>query len=99
MIYIWTCFVATVMKIVYQIYVIYFDLKNVITLPSCFKTPRGTLLDVILTPNIKCLQTHGAIDTGLSDYHRIIYMVTKVHTPKPQKRQVTKRSLKSLNVK
>ncbi len=75
-----------------------FDLKNVITLPTCFKTPRGTLLDVILTPNIKCLQTHGVIDTGLSDYHRMIYMVTKVHTPKPQKRQVTYRSLKTLNV-
>ncbi len=44
-----------------------FDLTNVITLPTCFKTPRGTLLDVILTPYIKCLQTHGAIDTSLSD--------------------------------
>ncbi len=75
-----------------------FDLKKVITLPTCFKTPRVTLLDIILTPNIQCLQTHGVIDTGLSDYHRMIYMVTKVHTSKPQKRQVTYRSLKTLNV-
>ncbi len=44
-----------------------FDLKHVITLPTFFKTPRGTLLNVILTPNIKCLPTHGVIDTGLSN--------------------------------
>jgi hypothetical protein len=74
-----------------------FDLRNIITQPTCFKSPRGTLIDVILSPNRKCIQTQGIVDTGLSDYHRMIYVVTKNHAPVPQRKQVTYRSFKSLN--
>ena len=74
-----------------------FDLRNIITQPTCFKNPRGTLIDVILSPNCKCIQTQGVVATGLSDYHRMIYVVTKNHAPVPQRKQVTYRSFKSLN--
>ncbi len=74
-----------------------FDLHNIIDKPTCFKTPTGTILDVILTPNSRSMCTQGVVETGLSDWHRFIYMVTKVHAPKITHRNVTYRSYKTFN--
>ena len=74
-----------------------FDLKNTIGHPTCFKTPRGTVLDVVLVPDRRHLQMSGVVDTGLSDYHRLIYAITKTHAPKPTRRQITYRSFKTLD--
>ncbi len=76
-----------------------FDLKNIITQPTCFKTTRGTLIDVILSPNRRHIQAQGVVDTGLSDYHRMVYVVTKNHATVSQRKQVTYRSFKNLNEK
>ncbi len=76
-----------------------FDLKNIITQPTCFKTPRGTLIDVILSPDRRHIQAQGVVDIGLSDYHRMVYVVTKNHAPVSQRKQVTYRSFKNLNEK
>ena len=74
-----------------------FDLKNVISHPTCFKTSRGTLLDVILVHDQRHLQSCGVTDTGLSDHHRLIYSLTKTHAPRPTKREITYISYKTLN--
>ncbi len=60
---------------------------------------RGTLIDVILSPNSRHIQTQGVVDTGLSDYHRMVYVVTKNHASVWQRKQVTYRSFKNLNEK
>ncbi len=76
-----------------------FDLRNIITQPTCFKPPRGTLIDVILARNRRHIQAQGVVDTGLSDYHRMVYVVTKNHAPVSERKQVTYRSFKNLNEK
>ncbi len=76
-----------------------FDLKNIITQPTCFKTPRGTLIDVILSPTRRHIQAQGVVDNGLSDYHRMVFVVTMNHAPVSQRKQVTYRSFKNLNEK
>jgi len=74
-----------------------FDLHNVIDKPTCFKNPEGTLIDVILTSNPRILSTHGVVETGLSDWHRLIYMVTRMHAPKTMPKHVFYRSYKTFN--
>ncbi len=59
-----------------------FDLHNLIDEPTCFKVPAGTLLDVILIPSPRSISTHEVIEAGLSDWHGLVLMVTKMHAPK-----------------
>jgi hypothetical protein len=74
-----------------------YDLHNVILSPTCFKTNRGSLIDVALVPDRRTIQTSGVIDTGLSDYHRLIYVVTKAHAPRHVTRTIKYRSFKTLD--
>ncbi len=74
-----------------------FDLHNFIDVPTCSKAPAGTLLDVILTPSPRSTSTHGVIETGLSDWHRLDFMVTKMHAPKVMPKNITYRSFKTFN--
>ncbi len=60
---------------------------------------RGTLIDVILSPNSRHIQTQGVVDTGLSVYHRMVYVVTKNHAPVSQRKQVTYTSIKNQKAK
>ncbi len=72
-----------------------FDLHNIIDKPTYIKTPTGTLFDVILTPNSRSICTQGVLETGLSDWHRFMYLVTKEHAPQITYRNVTYRSYKT----
>ena len=47
-----------------------FALTNLVKQKTCFKTVRGTLLDVILTNKPNCFQKTSAFETGLSDFHK-----------------------------
>jgi hypothetical protein len=40
-----------------------------ILLWEIFKTPRGTLIDVILTLNPRTISSQGVVDIGVSDWH------------------------------
>ncbi len=53
--------------------------------------------DIFLTPNPRIISTEGVIDTGLNDWHRLVYVVTKVYAPTLMPRKVTYRSHKSYN--
>ena len=66
----------------YDLYDIY-DLKNSIDGPTCFKGEPPTLLDVFLAnkPNSSCHLMN--VDTGISDFHHLRGVVSKVHTPSP----------------
>ena len=48
-----------------------FNLKN-LKLQTCFKTTRGTLLDVLLTNNPNFLKKR-VCETGLSDCHKMVF--------------------------
>ena len=49
-----------------------FDLINLITQPTCFKSLKGTLLDVLLTNRPKHFQKTFVCETGLSDHHKLV---------------------------
>ena len=71
-----------------------YDLKNVIRGPTCFKGENPTLLDVFLTnkPNSFCNCIN--IDTGISDFHNLTGVISKVHAPQSSRRRITYRSMK-----
>ena len=47
-------------------------LHNLIKDPTCFKTPMGTCIDLILTNKEKCFKFSNTLETGLSDCHKLI---------------------------
>ena len=52
-----------------------FNLTNLVKTSSCFKTTRGTLLDVLLTSKPNSLQKTGICETGLSDCHKMVFTI------------------------
>ena len=62
-----------------------FNLQNLIKKPTCFmKDSKPSLVDVILTNKPKLFMISDQCDTGLSDWHNMVYTVLKGnHTPFP----------------
>ena len=52
-----------------------FNLTNLVKTSTCFKTTRGTLLDVLLTNKPNSLQKTGICETGLSDCHKMVFTI------------------------
>ena len=58
-----------------------FDFKNPIKRTTCF-TPTAThpsLIDITLTNRSRSFQSSVAIETGLSDHHKMVLTVLKCH--------------------
>ncbi len=49
-----------------------FDLRNIIKEPTCFVQNSKTLIGLILTNKPKSILAKNALDTGISDVHRIV---------------------------
>ena len=49
-----------------------FCLSNLINKKTCTKSHNGSSLDVLLTNHPKCFQSTCVIETGLSDFHKLI---------------------------
>ena len=55
-----------------------YSLKNLIKVPTCFKNPLNlSSIDVILTNSFRSFQNSVAIETGLSDHHKMTVTVLK----------------------
>ena len=52
-----------------------YNLSNLVTLTICFKSSRGTLLDVLLTNKPKSFQKTFVCETGLSDCHKLVVKI------------------------
>ena len=74
-----------------------YDMSNVIRSPTCFKGENPTLIDVILTNSPKRIAESTCIDTGISDFHNMILISTKVQLPRPVNADIKYRSYKSFN--
>ena len=60
-----------------------YNFKILINMPTCFKSPSNpTCIDVLLRNHPRSFQNSLAIDTGLSDFHRITVTVMKAYSPK-----------------
>ena len=58
-------------------------LKNLINVPTCFKNPDfPTSVDVMLTTSYRSFHNSCAIETGLSNLHKMIVTVVKTHFQK-----------------
>ena len=59
-----------------------YNLKNLITEPTCFKNLLNpSSIDVILTNRKNCFQDTRTLECGLSDHHKMIITVLKTCTP------------------
>ncbi len=56
-------------------------MHNIKNKPSCFKNPDGTLLDVFVTSNKNRFLKSGSFNTGLNDFHHLIYGVLRTGFP------------------
>ena len=55
-----------------------YNLKNLIKVTTCFKNPDfSTSIDAMLTTSYRSFHNSCAIETGLSDFHKIIVTVMK----------------------
>ena len=75
-----------------------FDLRNLITEPTCFKTPENpSSIDVILTNKHRSFQNSSVIETGLSDHHKLLVTVMKSFIKKRAPIVIKYRDFKNYN--
>ena len=75
-----------------------YNLKSVINKPTCFKNPdKPSCIDLILTNCSRSFQNSCAIETGLSDFHKLVVTVLKTAYKKSKPKIITYRSYKSFN--
>ena len=76
-----------------------YDLSNLITQPTCYKNPSNpTSIDVILTNRVGSFQDSSTIETGLSDFHKLVVTVLKVYVKKKEPVIINYRSYKSFDL-
>ena len=75
-----------------------YHLTNIIKQPTCFKNPSNpSCIDLFLTNNANCFQRSLVLETGLSDFHKLIVTVMKSHIPKQQPKIIKYRNYKGFN--
>ena len=66
--------------------------------PTCFKCPGNlSCIDLLLTNKPLSFQTTTVIETGLSDFHKTIVAIMKMHSPKMKHRVIRYRKYKTFN--
>ena len=73
------------------------ELYNHVKFQTCFKSAQGTCIDLILSNQKHSLQRTGYLDTGISDYHRLIYTVSKSTFVKNPPKEVVYRCYKNFS--
>ena len=70
------------------------SLKSLISSPTCFKSADGRCIDLILTNKPNLLFNTGTCETGISDYHHVIFTVFRSSFVKLKPKIVKYRSYK-----
>ena len=75
-----------------------YNLKNLIKVPTCFKNPENPkCIDLMLTRSYRSFQNSCAIETGLSDFHKMIVTVMKAYFQKQKPKVITYRDYKNFS--
>ena len=74
-----------------------YNLKNIITNATCFKSTNATLLDLFIVSKSRRFSTTLNFNCGLSDYHNFIATCTKLQHTRFTPKVVTYRSYKKFN--
>ena len=75
-----------------------FSFYSLISTPTCFKSTGGRCIDLILTNKKHSFQLSQSLETGVSDYHHMIYTMLKTNFTHIPPKQVTYRSFKKFSV-
>ena len=76
-----------------------YNLKNLITEPTCFKNAQNsTLIDLILTNKPKCFHSLMCIEAGISDFHKMTQCVLNVQFTKLCPAKIKYRNCKNFNL-
>ena len=74
-----------------------YKLRNLVKHPTCFKNPGNpSSMDLLLTNKPLSFQTTTVIERGLSDFHKTIVAVMKMHFPKTKPRVIRHRNIRTL---
>ena len=75
-----------------------YKLLNLVKHPTCFKNPENpSCIDLLLTNKPLSFQTTTMIETGLSDFHKMVVAVMKIHFPKMKPRVIRYQKDKTFN--
>ena len=75
-----------------------YNLTSMINMPTCYKNPdKPTCIDLILTNCPGSFQNSCVIETGLSDFHKMIVTVMKTSYWKMETRVINYRDYKSFS--
>ena len=75
-----------------------FSLHSLILKPTCFKSTRGRCIDLILTNKNRSFMKSNSFETGLSDYHELIYTMFKTSYIKLKPKIINYRSFRHFTV-
>ena len=74
-----------------------YNLSNFVKSATCFKSSKGTLLDVLLTNKPKSFQKTFVCETGLSDCHKLVTTIFRTTFIKLPPKVVKYRSYKNFD--
>ena len=75
-----------------------YNLKNLIHEPTCYKNAENpSIIDLILTNCEHCFHHSSTIETGLSDFHKMIITIMKSKFKKKEPLTINYRSYKNFN--
>ena len=73
-----------------------YNLKHLVKNPTCFKNPvRPSCIDLILTNKRKRFQSCVLLETGISDFHKMVVTVLKQYIKKKESRIIKYRNHKN----
>ena len=74
-----------------------FDLKNIVKEPTCFKSEKGSLIDIILTNKPRSFKKTQGFVTGLSDFHKLVVTVLRSFYKKLSPKSISYRNNKTFD--
>ena len=68
------------------------NIHNHMKRKTCWKSPKGSCIDLILSNKKSSLQHTGTMETGISDHHMLIYTMLKTHYVKFPPKKISYRN-------
>ena len=74
-----------------------YSLKNLVHEPTCYKSETAKCIDLVLTNRNRSVQQTTTVETGLSDFHKMVVTVLKTTFPKHGPTVINYRNYKNFN--
>ena len=74
-----------------------FNLTNIVKGTTCFKSSKGTLLDILLTNKPNSFQKTATFITGISDFHKLVTSFLRVSFKKLPPKEICYRKYKKFD--